>query len=337
MKLPTISIIVPVYNSELYLRDCLDSILGQSYTTFEVLIIDDGSTDQSPQICDEYMRKDKRVKVLHKKNGGVSSARNLGLELCAGEFLTFIDSDDWIDKDYCKILIEAIDENVDFVIARTISVATDNYKIDDGYGVKGNITLQTVTEKEQLYQSIFIDNPHIVTIPHVSTCSAKLFRTNLIREKSLKYCEQLSLYEDALFNMSMIHSARCVKILDSKIYFYRLHKNSSSNSFRIHVVDEYEAVYMALKDFEKQNGYDFTKYSSYFKIKNLNTMVINIVNSDMSFSKKNNMIRHICRLEPYRNASDSVGLSLLPKRRKLLVGLMRLRLYSFITVIYNIV
>ena len=95
---PTISIIVPVYNTEQYLNRCIDSILSQSFTNFELLLIDDGSTDKSGDICDEYARKDERIKVFHKKNGGVSSARNMGLDFARGEWITFVDSDDYIDS-----------------------------------------------------------------------------------------------------------------------------------------------------------------------------------------------------------------------------------------------
>ena len=95
-----ISIITPVYNAEKYLRCCIDSIIAQTFTDFELLLIDDGSKDKSGAICDEYAAKDARIRVFHKENGGVSSARNLGLDNAKGEWITFIDSDDWVKQDY---------------------------------------------------------------------------------------------------------------------------------------------------------------------------------------------------------------------------------------------
>ena len=97
---PKISVIVPAYNTEKYLRRCIDSILAQTFTDFELLLIDDGSTDQSGEICDEYADKDVRIKVFHKANGGVSSARNVGLDNALGEYICFCDADDWVDNDY---------------------------------------------------------------------------------------------------------------------------------------------------------------------------------------------------------------------------------------------
>ena len=101
---PKISVIVPVYNTEKYLDRCIQSILAQTYTDFELLLVDDGSTDSSGAICDKYAEQDSRVRVFHKENGGVSSARNQGLDNAKGEWITFVDSDDWVDREFFNIL-----------------------------------------------------------------------------------------------------------------------------------------------------------------------------------------------------------------------------------------
>lgn len=105
MNQPKISVIVPVYNDEKWLRRCVDSILTQTYTDFELLLVDDGSTDGSGAICDEYTAKDSRVHVFHQPNGGVSSASNLGLDNARGEWISFVDSDDWMDMNYLESLL----------------------------------------------------------------------------------------------------------------------------------------------------------------------------------------------------------------------------------------
>ena len=92
-----ISVIIPVYNVEKYLKRCLDSVINQTYKNLEIILVDDGSTDNSGKICDEYAKNDKRIIVIHKENGGVSVARNIGLDICTGDYVNFIDSDDWID------------------------------------------------------------------------------------------------------------------------------------------------------------------------------------------------------------------------------------------------
>lgn len=110
MQKPLISIIVPVYKVEMYLRRCLDSIIGQSYSNIEIILVDDGSPDGCPQICDDYAVKDNRIKVIHKKNGGLSDARNAGLNICTGEYISFIDSDDWVSPEFINELYSSIKE-----------------------------------------------------------------------------------------------------------------------------------------------------------------------------------------------------------------------------------
>ena len=111
-----VSIIVPIYKVEPYLHRCLDSIVNQSYTNLEIILVDDGSPDTCPQICDEYATKDNRIVDIHKNNGGLSDARNVGLDISKGEYITFVDSDDWIDKQYVETLLTLITtENSDIV------------------------------------------------------------------------------------------------------------------------------------------------------------------------------------------------------------------------------
>ena len=118
-NIPKISVIIPVYNAEKYLYRCIDSVLAQTYQDFELLLIDDGSKDSSGAICDEYAAKDARVRVFHKENGGVSSARNVGLDHARGEWITFVDADDWISMDWLKEMMTHSDSDLviaDFVV-----------------------------------------------------------------------------------------------------------------------------------------------------------------------------------------------------------------------------
>ena len=116
MEQPLISIIVPVYNAEQYLEKCVNSIINQTYTNLEIILVDDGSPDNCGAICDEYAKKDSRIKVIHKSNGGVSSARNRALECLTGEYVAFVDSDDYIHQDYINVLYNALSDGVDLSI-----------------------------------------------------------------------------------------------------------------------------------------------------------------------------------------------------------------------------
>ena len=112
---PLISIIIPVYNVEQYLHRCVDSVLNQTYKNLEIILVNDGSPDNCPFICDEYAKKDKRIIVVHKENGGLSSARNAGLEIVQGEYISFIDSDDWIHENYNEILYKNLHEKLKLI------------------------------------------------------------------------------------------------------------------------------------------------------------------------------------------------------------------------------
>ena len=108
MNNPLISVIVPIYNVERYLKACVDSIVNQTYSNLEIILVDDGSPDKCPEICDEYAKRDKRIKVIHQENGGLSAARNAGINVVRGEFLTFIDSDDFVSKNYVELLYDGL-------------------------------------------------------------------------------------------------------------------------------------------------------------------------------------------------------------------------------------
>ena len=110
MQKPLISIIIPVYNAEKYLPNCLDSVINQTYKNLEIILVDDGSTDKSSEICDEYAQKDFRIKLIHKENGGVSSARNAGLALVSGDYIAWVDSDDFVAPDYIEYMYKLLKE-----------------------------------------------------------------------------------------------------------------------------------------------------------------------------------------------------------------------------------
>lgn len=124
-----VSIIVPVYNTEKYLNKCVDSILSQTYTNLEIILVNDGSSDNSPKICDDYANKDSRVKVVHKENGGLSDARNAGLDVASGDYITFIDSDDYIESESIELLLNALKENKVQISLMHANIVNSDYSI----------------------------------------------------------------------------------------------------------------------------------------------------------------------------------------------------------------
>lgn len=168
MEQDLISIIVPVYNVQEYLKNCINSILNQSYKNIEIILVDDGSTDESSSICDLYVKKDSRIKVIHKENGGLSDARNMGIKSARGKYITFVDSDDYLDENYVKVLYILITENnSDIACSRMKKTDSLNDKIINK-NEKINIYNSIDAIKEILYQRN-IDN----------SAPSKLFKKDL--------------------------------------------------------------------------------------------------------------------------------------------------------------
>ena len=132
MNKPKISVVVPVYNAERFLHKCVDSILSQSFSDLELILVDDGSPDNSGAICDDYARQDSRVKVIHQRNSGVSVARNRGIQEASGDYIGFVDSDDWIDSEMYAVLYQtAKKEHTDIVMCDSMTVYDDGRKVQD--------------------------------------------------------------------------------------------------------------------------------------------------------------------------------------------------------------
>lgn len=202
-----ISIIIPVYNVEKYLCKCLDSILSQTFTDFELLLVDDGSKDASGAICDEYACKDSRIRVFHKTNGGVSSARNFGIEKAQGEWITFIDSDDWVESDYLA-----------------------NFSMDSDLCVQGCYC----GERKCRYDDDYVKS-HIGAIymkrGYVYGPYCKLFKAGVISKKQLCFDVELSYGEDILFLMQYSLCCQSMRVTSYVGYHYR-HVVENSLSMR---------------------------------------------------------------------------------------------------------
>jgi glycosyltransferase involved in cell wall biosynthesis len=209
MNMPVISVIVPVYNVEQYLCKCLDSILDQTFTDFELLLIDDGSPDRSGQICDEYAQKDSRIRVFHKENGGVSSARNLGLDNAKGKWIAFIDSDDWVDSTYLEHLLEG-DEDVEL---RVMGLMKQNRK-QKWERIVPRRELFLTNDIWKFYKLYFFY--HIIGGPYV-----KLFLLSTINKANIRFKLYLSLGEDRVFNLQYLSRIKSISVKNYAEYYYQ--------------------------------------------------------------------------------------------------------------------
>ena len=224
-----ISVIVPVYNVEAYLERCVESILQQTYTHFELILINDGSTDSSGQICDHLASQYENIKVYHIENAGVSNARNMGIQLATGSWVTFIDSDDFVTQDYLATLASAAEGlNVGFVIASLHHIKNGIVTDIPSHSGKTELWSTEETMKELLMTTRTSFFP-----------VAKLFKRDLLADE--KFNTNYHLAEDALFLTELLLKTRCSCVfIDKPVYYYDHREGSATTSVNRHVFDTIE-------------------------------------------------------------------------------------------------
>lgn len=263
-----ISIIVPVYNVEKYLRECIDSVLAQTFTDFELLLIDDGSTDSSGVICDEYSHTDPRVKVHHKKNGGLSSARNAGIGLAKGKYIIFLDSDDfWTGDNSLKDLYAlAEDNNVDVLRGEYISINEKYEKI------------KTIKREKEGLDNIILDSAsfYINAIAGENFSVLFLFKKDAINE--LRFNEDLKIQEDIDFNIRFFSTQHRCLYTRTTFYVYRKRSNSITTLPKVYhlkdafyICDIFEKYAYISSDPQIQKEYKKQSVLKY--LRTLNSMV----------------------------------------------------------------
>lgn len=220
--MPTITIIIPVYNTEEYLEDCLQSVALQTFTDYEVILIDDGSNDRSGDICDSYAAKDKRFKVIHNDNRGVSAARNIGIKCANSKYLTFVDSDDIILQNYLGDMLALMRERTQIVLSDI-----------DGKEKKEVIDVE-------LTPHIFTEHPHVLNGSPVN----KLFLKSIIYENDLEFPDDISTMEDNIFVWKYLANCKTLSISNTNNYMYNQHEGSLVRS--THRIEEINKLCKAI-------------------------------------------------------------------------------------------
>ena len=223
MNNPLISILVPVYNIERYIGLCLESIIKQTYQNLEIIVVDDGSTDRSGEICDLYAKKDYRIKVIHKENGGLVSARKAAIKIANGEYIGYVDGDDWIEEGFYSALVSSMQQsNSDVVIAGFTRVLFDKkvrilnaLEIGVYYGKQLEVFYSSMISNNSFFQ-------HGVT----TYLWNKLFKKEIIKENQLSVDERITIGEDGAVVYPALLKAKKISIIDNCAYYYRQREDS---------------------------------------------------------------------------------------------------------------
>lgn len=254
-KNPLISIIVPVYKVELYLENCINSIINQSYKNLEIILVDDGSPDKCPEICDELAKKDKRIKVIHKNNAGVSAARNSGLDIATGDFITFVDSDDTIEPVmYEKLVLKQQENDYDLTFARycfeennkkTKVLEESLQSLCDNYDLKLFFNHTSPTTKDDF---IIIDKNIMCNIWRV------LFKKEVIA--NIRFPENIKYMEDFVFMINIFLSKKLkLAFINEYLYNYLVRNSSASRDKSTGMIENSQSFISAITPILKNTEY----------------------------------------------------------------------------------
>lgn len=235
-----ISVIVPIYNTSKFLRACLDSLVNQTFKDIEIICINDGSTDNSLEILEQYRNKDERIKVISQENGGISAARNKGIELASGDYISFIDSDDYVDNNFYEKLYDAIERNGADIAAATILRKKQTYE-----------KVRVKYDEEKIYETL-ADKIKICAIPKCCYIWNKLYKTSLVKENPFK---NGVFYEDILWSPEIIKKSKKLVTVADTNYYYVAHSSSTVKKpqDKKHQMDSYNAKKFIVNFFDENN------------------------------------------------------------------------------------
>ncbi|MBT2709470.1 glycosyltransferase [Pseudomonas sp. ISL-84] len=258
---PKVSIIVPIYNVEKYLSRCLDSLLSQELVDIEVIAVNDGSTDSSKEIINEYKNRDKRIKTIHKKNGGVSSARNKGLEIAQGEYIGFVDPDDWIDNDMYKTLYHvAFQEKADIVMC-TYTREFGTHSKEKKFELPEKIRYTGTEVQSKIMRRLIgpldneLANPELLDA--WGTVWSKIYRAEIIKNLRFTDLKEIGTNEDSLFNIEALYYSKSFIFINKPFYHYWRENNASvTSSYKPDLVIQWENLYKKMKTFIESEKMD---------------------------------------------------------------------------------
>ena len=331
--MPKISIVVPIYNSAHYLEKCLNSLINQSYRNIEIICVNDGSTDKSGTIIDQYSTKDKRVIVIHKKNEGVSVARNTGLDRVSGQFFMFVDSDDWLDLDCCKKMLEtALKHSADVVMCSYMKEFTDHQVKVNVFSKDFILTGQRVQEK--IHRRLFgpvgkelnaPQNMDIIVSPWM-----QLFNTSRFGQIYFPDIKETGTFEDGLYQIDIYRNCQKFVYMNCPYYHYRkTNALSITSNYKPYLLNKWKELFRIL-DFKIVSYHYNSKNNNKYEEALSNRICISIIGlglnqiySGKSFRKNAKEIRIILNDPLFKKSFRSLKTNYFPVHWKIFFSLCK--------------
>ena len=272
MEQAKLSVIIPIYNAEKYLNECLDSVIHQSMNEIEIILVNDGSTDKSLDICYEYANSDNRIKIISQENGGVHEARNIGLKNVTTEYFTYLESDDWLPSNACQVLYDMITtKNVDLFLSSYFCVLPSGIKEKKPYSEE-----EIFFSEEEVLHRLMVDTlgltdkrlKHPELIDSLLTCTAKIYKTDIARSNNILWKSRKETYSDCLdFLLRYISVCKSAFYKHVPLYFYRRTNTSSQTAtFRSGTLDLWQKQFLQLEYFINHNNFVFLMPAYYSRV-----------------------------------------------------------------------
>lgn len=313
-----ISIIVPIYKVEKFINQCVDSIISQTNKDIEIVLVDDGSPDNCPLICDEYAKNDARIKVVHKPNGGLISARKAGLKASSREYVCFVDGDDYIEPDMYEHIQNAIDKtNADCVITQFYYEYPNDPKKSD-YKLDKELYNRKDIENE-IFPTMLFDNQYY-RFGIFPNCWTKVFKRELLEKHLLDTDERIRMGEDIAFTYACIMECQSIAFVDKALYHYRINPDSMTKAYDPILQDIIYLPYEALVKKSSELGVDLSAQLPYYLLYLINFVIRNEANKTNPKSKaeKNAILDEIVNNKQVSDAMKKINPALLPSHTKLL-------------------
>lgn len=344
-----ISIVIPIYKAERFLPKCLDSILDQTYTNLEVICVNDSSPDNSLEVLNKYAEKDSRIRVVDKENEGVSAARNVGLSMVSGEYVMFVDADDWIDPETCQCAVDAMTEyQVDVVLWSYVSENHGNQSFKKLFN--GDMVFEEEICKQRLHRRFvgIVDDElaHPELADALCPVWGKLYKREVIQKSGARFVDlsEIGTYEDGLFNLEVFGEVKKVVYLDRCFYHYRRDNTGSATSrYNPNLFNQWQNLYQRMTEYITDRNLPevYTKALHNRRSLGMLGLGLNIVSTDLPITRKLHLIRTILRDERYIQAYRELDFQYFPIHWKVFYGCAKYKItvgvYTLLKVIQKII
>ena len=286
------SVLTPVYNVEKYIVECIESVINQTYSDFEFILVDDGSPDESPRICDKYAQEDSRIKVIHKENGGLISARRAAIAVASGEYCVFLDSDDYLDREALEVINKKIEETSCDCVCYGFNRVNDQGSV---LWRSNDTEEKIVNEKGELYKIIFTNHAF-------NSLGRKAVRRELLSADFSKYYH-VSMGEDLLQSIEILKNSKSVAFTTENLYNYRINLSSITRTVSINnYIDDFTVRASVLDFLRNENVWSESDYQEYkdYSLKLFAIEIMRVAGFDAKRSQKKQIFSKIREQEYYK-------------------------------------